>query len=55
MINGISLLYLLLYYTLYGCETWSVTLREEFRLRVFKKPKEIISQPNIYLTSPQQK
>jgi hypothetical protein len=22
---------------LYGCETWSVTLREEHRLRVFEK------------------
>jgi hypothetical protein len=22
---------------LYGCETWSLTLREEFRLRVFGK------------------
>jgi hypothetical protein len=22
---------------LYGCETWSVTLREEYRLRVFGK------------------
>jgi hypothetical protein len=21
---------------LYGCETWSVTLREEFRLRIFE-------------------
>ena len=23
---------------LYGCEKWSLTLREESRLRVFKKP-----------------
>jgi hypothetical protein len=23
-------------YRLYGCETWSLTLREEHRLRVFK-------------------
>jgi hypothetical protein len=23
--------------TLYGCETWSLTLREEHRLRVFEK------------------
>jgi hypothetical protein len=22
---------------LYGCETWSLTLREEYRLRLFKK------------------
>jgi hypothetical protein len=22
---------------LYGCETWSLTLREEYRLRVFEK------------------
>ena len=22
---------------LYGCETWSLTLREEYRVRVFKK------------------
>ena len=24
-------------FVLYGCETWSVTLREEHRLRVFQK------------------
>jgi hypothetical protein len=25
---------------LYGCETWSLTLREEHRLRVFENPEE---------------
>jgi hypothetical protein len=24
-------------FSLYGCETWSLTLREEHRLRVFEK------------------
>jgi hypothetical protein len=28
--------YILLPVVLYGCETWSVTLREEHRLRVFE-------------------
>jgi hypothetical protein len=29
--------HLLSTFVLYGCETWSVTLREEHRLRVFEK------------------
>jgi hypothetical protein len=31
-----TVLFTFLYYVLYGCETWSVTLREEHRLRVFE-------------------
>ena len=31
---------------LYGCETWSHTLREEFRLRVFGKKDP---EPNIWV------
>jgi hypothetical protein len=27
---------IVLHMVLYGCETWSVTLREEYRLRVFE-------------------
>ena len=27
---------IMLYVVLYGCETWSLTLREEYRLRVFE-------------------
>ena len=41
MTKPVSLLILLLYYylypiVLYGCETWSLILREERRLRVFE-------------------
>jgi hypothetical protein len=32
----ISLLFVILPLVLYGCETWSLTLREEHRLRVFE-------------------
>jgi hypothetical protein len=28
---------IILFVVLYGCETWSLTLREEYRLRVFEK------------------
>jgi hypothetical protein len=28
---------IILYVVLYGCETWSLTLREEHKLRVFEK------------------
>jgi hypothetical protein len=31
------LLYVILRVVLYGCETWSLTLREERRLRAFEK------------------
>ena len=34
--NLSSLLYLILPVVLYGCDTWSLTLREEGRLRVFE-------------------
>jgi hypothetical protein len=30
---------------LYGCETWSLTLREEYRLKVFQKRVLRIFQP----------
>jgi hypothetical protein len=29
-------IYIYIYVVLYGCETWSVTLREEHRLRMFE-------------------
>jgi hypothetical protein len=31
-----SVIFVILPVVLYGCETWSLTLREESRLRVFK-------------------
>jgi hypothetical protein len=31
---------------LYGCETWTLTLREEHRLRVFKKRVLRIFEPH---------
>ena len=34
--TGISLRTIILPVVLYGCETWSITLREERRLRVFE-------------------
>jgi len=35
-INTIIYIYLILSVVLYGCESWSVTLQEESRLKVFK-------------------
>jgi hypothetical protein len=34
--DKIIVLYIILPLVLYGCETWSLTLREEHRLRVFE-------------------
>jgi hypothetical protein len=31
---------------LYGCETWSLTLREERKLRVFERALRRIFEPN---------
>jgi hypothetical protein len=36
MIQAINARVLILFMVLYGCETWSLTLREEHRLREFE-------------------
>jgi hypothetical protein len=36
-LQGTYLLIIILPVVLYGCEIWSLTLREEHRLRVFEK------------------
>ena len=37
MINFKKYRTIILQVVLYGCETWSIALREEYRLRVFEK------------------